>query len=515
MAIRSRCRPVSTWLSLAMLAGAALAQGDIGLDVRAGSVPGVADVDLGLGQILGYGVVLVGVDSGPTPLAVIDPTDTRSLRLGPTLPELYIGTFGLDQHMRLGPFPIAAQPSLIDAVAFVQGISLFGPISFVDQISWPMAVRFGPAGLFRDRSVVTINDRSFGIVLPRRDGRWMIVGGGRGALLAQVADRTTEIYDDMTDTFVSGPNMTVARSLHTATLLPDGRWLLVGGVNVTNDPQALCEVYDPATDAFTAVAPMLSPRAGHTATLLADGRVFVTGGLQAMTVTPTPANAIFDTTNTTEIYNPATDTWVAGPNLRTPRAGHLAMLRPDGRVLLAGGISWDDLILFQLPAVRSSTDLYNPVTNAIAAGPGMATPHSLVDPVPLGNNRWLVAGGISALTLTNLGTPTTVAEVYDAVANTWSPAGNMATARGNHRAFALGGGRFLAVGGANGTITSPTPLASGEIYDVATNAWTTGPALTIPRAGAAGFLTPRGQYHVIGGGTANGTIARSCEWYFF
>ncbi len=497
-----------------LLAGSLAAQ-SLRLDVHAGSVPGLADVDLGPGPIVSPGIVLVGVDPGPTPLALIDPADSRFLTLGPTMPELYPGLFGFDLHFRIGPVPIAAMPSLIDAVLYVQGVSLYGQNTLVDQLSPPVAIHFGPAGQFHDRSVYAINDRSFCTVLPRPDGHWMIVGGGRGALLAQVADRTSEIYDDITDTFVPGPSMAVGRSLHTATQLPNGEWLFAGGVNSNNDPQALCEIYSPTTDSFRPVASMVSPRAAHTATLLPNGRVFVTGGLQAMTVTPSPAYAIFDTTNTTETYDPVTDTWAVGPNLRTPRVGHVAILRPDGRVMLAGGISWDDFILFKLPAVRSNTDVYTPSTNGMANGPGMATPHSLVDAVPLGNDRWLVAGGISSLSLTNLGTPTAVAEIYDAVANTWAPAGSMATARGNHRAFALGGGRFLAVGGANGTILSPVPLASGEIYNQATNTWSAGPSLTIPRAGATVFLTPQGQIHVIGGGTTNGSIARNTEWYYF
>lgn len=498
----------------ALLAGGLSAQ-TIGLDVVAGSLPGTATVDVGEGPILALGVVLVGVDPGPTPLSLLDTNDSRFLRLGPTPPEIYFANFGLDQHFVLGPFPLAANPALLDVPVFVQAASLFGPLTLVDQLSPPVAIRFGPAGAFRDRGVTTINDRSFGIVLPRADGRWMIVGGGRGALLAQVADQTTEIYDDITDTFIPGPSMTAARSLHTATLLADGRWLLAGGVNVTNDPQDLCEIYDPVADTFTAVAPMLSPRAGHTATLLGDGRVLVTGGLDAMTVTPSPAYAIFDTVSSTEIYNPTTNAWTAGPNMRTPRVGHVAILRPNGSVMLAGGISWDDFILFQLPTVRSNTDIYTPSNNSMAAGPSMATARSLIDAVPLGNDRWLLAGGISSLSLTSLGTPTAAAEIYDAAANTWTGAGSMATARGNHRGFALGGGRFLAVGGANGTILSPVPVATGEVYDVGTNTWSPGPSLTIPRAGAAAFLTRRGQVHVIGGGTTSGVIARSSEWYFF
>jgi N-acetylneuraminic acid mutarotase len=287
-------------------------------------------------------------------------------------------------------------------------------------------------------------------------------------------------------------------------------------VNVTNDPQASCEIYDPAADTWTSVGSMQVPRMGHTATLLADGRVFVTGGLQAMTVTPTPLSAVRDATNTTEIYDPITDTWTPAANLRTPRAGHVAIQRPDGRILLAGGISWDNVIIIGwLPTVRANCDLYDPIADTMVAGPSMQTARSMVDPLDLGGNRWLLAGGISSLTLTNLGTPTTAAEIYDAVANTWTPVGAMATARGNHKSWALGGGRFLLTGGANGNILNPVPLASTEVFSTATNAFTPGPAMNTARAGAAMFATPQGQVQLFGGGTTGGTISNSTEWYYF
>jgi hypothetical protein len=502
---------------LPFAAAALCAQTPLHLDVVGGSTPGTLAMDLYPGLYpMETSFLLVGIDPGPTPIAIVDPNDSRFVNVGlSAIGNSMFGYLGLDGHFRVGPLTVPALPGLVDALFIFQGITFPGTTTFFDRISNPEAIRLGNAGTFRDRGVVMAHDRAFATVLPRVDGRWMVVGGGRGGLLAQTATATTEIYDDLTDLFVPGPTMTTERSLHTMTKLPDGRWLLIGGVDRLNNPQALCEIYDPATDAFTACAPMNTPRTGHTATLLPDGRVFAAGGLAAMTTTPSALYAIFDTTNTTEIYNPATNTWTAGPNLRTPRVGQVAMLRPDGRVLLAGGISWDDFIVFRLPATRNTSDLFTPSTNTIAAGPSMSTPHALIDPVPLGNDRWLVAGGINAVTLTSPGTMTNVAEIYNAAANTWTTVAPFATARGNFAYWSLGGGRVLCVGGANGTITSPVPLASGEVFDTATNAWTAGPTMNIPRTAAAMLLTPRGQVHVLGGGTSNNTIATGTEWYYF
>jgi hypothetical protein len=461
-------------------------------------------------------IVLTGVTPGPTPIALFDPADPRSVNVGTQiLGNSMFGLFGQDLHFRTAPLAVPASPAFLDQAFFFQGVTFPGQGLLVDQISPARAIRLANAAAFRDRQVVFQDERAFATTLPRTDGTWMVVGGGRGGLLALTAHRTTAIYDPLTDSCAPGPQLNVERAMHAQVQLQDGRWLITGGVNRLNDPQALCEVYDPATDTFTPVASMVHPRAGHTATLLPDGRVFAAGGLVAMTVTPSPIYAIFDTTNTTEIYNPATNVWTAGPNLSTPRVGHAAIVRPDNRIALCGGISWDNLIIIQLPAVRSSVDLYNPVTNTIAAGASMGSARALIDPVPLGNDRWLMAGGINQVTLANQGTPTNTAEIYDAAANTWSPAGAMSVPRGLHKGWALGGGRYLIAGGANGTLQAPVPYGTTEVYDAASNGWSAGPPLTIPRTAFAVFATPSGQVMLFGGGTANNTISNGTEFYYF
>jgi len=69
--------------------------------------------------------------------------------------------------------------------------------------------------------------------------------------------------------------MSEPRSAHTATLLPGGRVLLIGGmISVRGDEVATAstEIYDPKTGAVVPGGKLSAPRAGHTATLLAGGR---------------------------------------------------------------------------------------------------------------------------------------------------------------------------------------------------------------------------------------------------
>jgi hypothetical protein len=89
----------------------------------------------------------------------------------------------------------------------------------------------------------------------------------------QVGTETAEIYDPAKATFLpTNKPMAVGRWAHTATLLPDGTVLLVGGGSL------VAETYSPADGSFSAIGIDDSDRTGHTATLLKNGRVLITGG---------------------------------------------------------------------------------------------------------------------------------------------------------------------------------------------------------------------------------------------
>jgi hypothetical protein len=101
--------------------------------------------------------------------------------------------------------------------------------------------------------------------------------------------------------------------------------LLCRGCRDQNDTLTSTEIYNPLTAAFTAGPSLITPRSGHTVTLLADGKFLIAGG---------------DLMGSAELYNPTTQrvSLVAG-NMNTARKFHSAILASSGQVLIVGGVN--------------------------------------------------------------------------------------------------------------------------------------------------------------------------------
>ena len=102
------------------------------------------------------------------------------------------------------------------------------------------------------------------------------------------------------------------------------------------------------TTAYDQVSPrqtnLIEGRIGHTATVLKDGRVVIIGGgkLVAGSTQFLKPQDLATVSASAEIYDPVTGIFAPisnpGGTLGTARAFHTATLLPDGRVLIAGGI---------------------------------------------------------------------------------------------------------------------------------------------------------------------------------
>jgi uncharacterized protein (TIGR03382 family) len=261
--------------------------------------------------------------------------------------------------------------------------------------------------------------------------------------------------------FTSAPKQ--VRSSHTATLLPSGKVLVVGGYNVD-----LVEVYDPATGEWSFTGSLKQTRSSHTATLLLNGKVLVVGGYNVA-----PA----------EVYDPATGEWSFTGSLQQVRYGHTATLLPDGKVLVVGG-QYEDVSL-------ASAEVYDPTTGAWSFTGSLKQARSSHTATLLPDGKVLVVGGNI-----NGNTPLLSAEIYDPVSGDWSSARSMKRARVFHTATLLPDGKVLVVGGADGT---RSPLAFTEVYDPDNRAWSSAASLTLSRQAHTATLLPGGKILVAGG----------------
>jgi hypothetical protein len=205
----------------------------------------------------------------------------------------------------------------------------------------------------------------------------VLVSGGADQDPTGTGLASAELYDTSTGTFTQTGSMAVGRFLHTATLLQNGKVLVVGGaLTSTSDPVANAELYDPATGVFTMTGAMTTAREQHTATLLADGKVLIVGG-----TTSTGAGDLHPTA-TVEIYDPATGLFSDTGSMSEARSLHTATLLPSGNVLVVGG------------GVENSTaELYDPTTGTFSITGGMEVGRSGHTATLLSNGSVLVAGG--------------------------------------------------------------------------------------------------------------------------
>jgi WD40 repeat protein len=205
----------------------------------------------------------------------------------------------------------------------------------------PASGTFSPTGSLQDA-----REEHTATLLP--DGRVLVAGGccdtflGISGLTSVRA--SAEIWDPSTGTFQRTGSLTESRIRHTATLLPDGRVLVIGGKDGW-EPLASAEAWDPATGTFSPTGSLQEERYGHTATLLPDGRVLVVGGHRDLDSR--------NTLNSAEIWDPASRTSRQAGSLTVARAGHTATLLPDGRVLVIGGE-------VKYPVLLASAEVWDP-----------------------------------------------------------------------------------------------------------------------------------------------------------
>jgi MYXO-CTERM domain-containing protein len=310
------------------------------------------------------------------------------------------------------------------------------------------------------------------------DGRVLVVGGYYGV----GTNSTSELYDPVLHTWTL--KMSNTRAVHTATLLGNGKVLVAGGDN-SGVTLATSELYDPASDAWTGNMMMTTPRKAQTATLLGNGKVLVAGGRSGNTYL-----------NSAELYDPISNAWSSiVAKMTAARQDHTATLLGNGKVLVAGG--------FDGNAPLQSAELYDPVLPSWTA----IAPTTMSDArqghtaTRLSDGRVLVAGGYG-----NAGALAS-ADLYDPATNTWTPAHSMSNTRDSHTATLLTNGWLLVTGGTN----SSGPIDSAELYDPVNDQWSTTAPMSTSRFDHTATLLGDGKVLIAGGLIDMITVLKSAE----
>lgn len=159
------------------------------------------------------------------------------------------------------------------------------------------------------------------------DGRVLVMGGMNGIR----PRRSAQIIDPGTGEVLEiASALQHPRAWHTATVLPSGQIFVLGGVGLNQQFADQAEIFDYETLESKSLGDSgLSPRAYHTATLLTEGQVLIVGG-------ESPSGEFL---GTVELWDPKSGVAMTIPaRFRSPRRNHFAILRRDGTVFIYGGL---------------------------------------------------------------------------------------------------------------------------------------------------------------------------------
>jgi hypothetical protein len=276
-------------------------------------------------------------------------------------------TFGLAGYTIFGHGQGSSATLLPDGTVLIVGGDSGSSLSQQAEILDPTTMTFSP-------TVGVINAiHHYHTSTLLHDGTVLIAAGQFYYPEGPQSIATAEIYDPTTGLFSLTGSLHIDRSQPTATLLSDGRVLVVGGTQTTTPGYGImldtAEIYDPGTGSFTLTGSLSEPQIGHTATTLASGEILIVGRGFA------------------ETYDPITASFTSEGLTLEPRWAHTATTLPDGKVLLAGGV------VEVGPVTTNSAEIFDPVTLSFVLASSMNVNRQQHTATLLPDGRVLVVGG--------------------------------------------------------------------------------------------------------------------------
>jgi hypothetical protein len=289
-------------------------------------------------------------------------------------------------------------------------------------------------------------------------------------------------WNPHTGAFTPTPGLNVSLYCAFHTRMPDGRLAVIGGTAFQAGDTGVnaMHFFDWRTNTWSPGPSLKTPRWYPTVIALPDGRLLTLGG---------QIDASRLMANLAELYDPATNKWKELPGLAESRPMGLyprAILAPNGKVFVVRNASGRSAY------IDVDTQQWTEVTTAPpnVAGTGLAMYED--------GKLLLYAAGSS-------GTDSFVIDLNEA-APSWRKVGSLQHKRRRFSTVLLPDGRVMAIGGSTNydSIVAEAVLTP-EIWNPATEQWTTLPDLGVPRMyHSNAVLLADGRVITGGGGRVGG-----------
>jgi N-acetylneuraminic acid mutarotase len=186
-------------------------------------------------------------------------------------------------------------------------------------------------------------------------------------------------------------------------------------------------------------------------TTVCDGKIYVMGG---------NASASTASLDTVEVYDPSADSWETRTSMPAPRSQVTACI-VNGKIYVIGGSSgpssWTPV---------AAVDIYDPETDTWSKGADMPNPRTELGLVAVQDKIYAIGG------ITGGSAGSKSVDIYNTVTDTWSKGADMPTARGTMPACESDG-KIYVFGGSNGGASGWNHYAILEVYDIASDSWST------------------------------------------
>ncbi len=281
-----------------------------------------------------------------------------------------------------------------------------------------------------------------------------------------------------------------------------GKLYVFGGLAPGWTPKGLVYEYDPAADTWTKKKNM--PQVSHHIGLIElNGKIVVIGGF----VKPAKGPTAWEPIDNVWEYDPAADTWKALAALPKKRGAPAAVVH-GGKIYAIGGAGLHpgskETTLHPARPHRAlgTTEVYDPAANTWKTLQDMPTArnHGAIGVV---NNKIYYLGGRIGNAFITRASNTDIVEVYEPATDQWGPLlAPMITPR-SAVAWGTHNNRIYVAGGEQRTSEFQRTFRAVEAYDPATNRWAALPPMEFPRHGLAGAII-NGKFHLVSGDAASG-----------